>query len=125
MTIGSENETIQPPDETVEAPQNQNNPALTVVIQTWTTAIIGIVMLLIGLLGGYFGRPIVTPNSAPEVVSEIESTNNNATLPTIPTPDEDLAASQQEFMAIIVENTRHFRGDPDAPVTIIEFSDFQ
>jgi protein-disulfide isomerase len=37
-----------------------------------------------------------------------------------PTPDRS-----GEIMAWIVANTRHFRGDPNAPVKIVEFSDFQ
>ena len=36
-----------------------------------------------------------------------------------PTPDRS-----GEIMDIIAQNTRHFLGDPDAPVVIVEFSDF-
>lgn len=125
MTIGSENEKNQPNHETINPPRDRNNPALTVVIQTWATPIVGIIMLVIGLLGGYYGRQILTPIIAVEAVKGVESTNNNDPLLAIPTPEEDLIARQQEFMALVVENTRHFRGEPDAPVTIIEFSDFQ
>ncbi len=37
-----------------------------------------------------------------------------------PTPDRS-----GEIMAMILENTRHFIGDSAAPVSIVEFSDFQ
>jgi protein-disulfide isomerase len=42
-----------------------------------------------------------------------------------PSPDPEAAATPDELMAMLIEQTRHFQGDPDAPVTIIEFSDFQ
>lgn len=38
-----------------------------------------------------------------------------------PDPEEQA----QELMKILFEETRHFKGDPDAPITIFEFSDFQ
>jgi hypothetical protein len=34
-------------------------------------------------------------------------------------------ANLQELMAYLLPQVRHFKGDPAAPVTIIEFSDFQ
>ncbi len=39
--------------------------------------------------------------------------------------EENAQPSQEEFITMVQEETRHFKGDPDAPVTIIEFSDFQ
>ncbi len=41
----------------------------------------------------------------------------------IPTPDA--SAAQQDLMATLIPKVRHFKGDPNAPVTIIEFADFQ
>lgn len=41
------------------------------------------------------------------------------TLLITPTPDRSA-----EIMDIILQNTRHFRGNPDADVVIVEFSDF-
>lgn len=43
---------------------------------------------------------------------------------------ESIAPSQagsgnEELMAYLVSRTRHFKGNPDAPVTLIEFGDFQ
>ena len=41
--------------------------------------------------------------------------------PLLITPTPDRSA---EIMDVILQNTRHFRGDPDASVVIVEFSDF-
>ena len=45
--------------------------------------------------------------------------SNEATMLITPTPDQSAA-----IMDIVVQNTRHFRGNPDASVVIVEFSDF-
>lgn len=46
--------------------------------------------------------------------------DNAATMLITPTPDRS-----GELMAVILANTRIFKGDPEAPVAIVEFSDFQ
>jgi hypothetical protein len=125
MTIESENEEIQPQDEDLSPTPEPNKPALTVVIQSWTTPIVGIIMLVAGLFAGYYGRPLLTPEATPVAAEGNTSTGPSSESITIPTPDVDRAAQQQELMNVVVEGTRHFRGDPDSPVTIIEFSDFQ
>jgi protein-disulfide isomerase len=82
-------------------------------------------MLVIGLLGGFFGQPLLSSSTNP-VAAQISPSTNSSSVPfTAPTPDATLATQQQELMKVVIENTRHFRGDPNAPVTIIEFSDFQ
>lgn len=74
-------------------------------LQTWGTVVVGVVMLLVGLVAGYLGRPF------------IELKLN---------PDTDQANQQSPNLKdVVVSKTRHFLGNPDAPVTIIEFSDFQ
>jgi protein-disulfide isomerase len=45
--------------------------------------------------------------------------------PSDTTPAEEEAENAEEIISQLVADTRHFKGDPDAPVTIIEFSDFQ
>ena len=58
---------------------------------------------------------VAATTPAPEV-----SDNEDASLVLItPTPDRSA-----EIAELITANTRHFIGDPNAPVTIIEFSDF-
>lgn len=95
----------------------QKSPAITISIQSWSTPIVGILMLVLGLLGGYYLRPLMLTQAQSEA-------SVNAQAPVgIPTADNSVA--QQELMETLLTKTRHFKGDPDAPVTIIEFADFQ
>lgn len=107
-----------------EASQNERSrPALTINIQSWATPIVGLVMLVAGLLLGYYSRPFLA-----ERLGEPEEPSGNpqAAAPAgeslAPTPD---IQSREELMTFLVENTEHFLGDPNAAVTMIEFSDFQ
>ncbi|MBV7337247.1 DsbA family protein [Chloroflexi bacterium TSY] len=54
-----------------------------------------------------------------EEVAEGNETQDTATMLITPTPDHSA-----EIMEMIIQNTRHFKGNPDAPVVIVEFSDF-
>ena len=95
----------------------QKQPAVTITIQSWATPIVGVVMLVLGLLAGYYGRPLVLDQV------QTESSVNSGSPVVIPTADN--SAAQEKLMATILAQTRHFSGDPNAPVTIIEFGDFQ
>jgi protein-disulfide isomerase len=95
----------------------QKPPAITISIQSWATPIVGVVMLVLGLLVGYYGRPLI-PNQP-----QSEASVNSASPVVLPTADN--SAAQQKLMETVVAQTRHFKGDPNAPVTIIEFGDFQ
>lgn len=125
MTIESKNEEIHPQNENLSPSQEPKIPALTVVIQSWTTPIAGIIMLVAGLFVGYYGRPFLSPEAISVAAEGNTSTESSSSPITVPTPDADRASQQKELMKLVLEQTRHFRGDPDAPVTIIEFSDFQ
>ena len=71
-------------------------------------------MLIVGLLGGYYSRPLIS------------STAEQATAPqTIASAQSQGGAGNEELMAYLVSQVRHFRGDAGAPVTLIEFGDFQ
>jgi protein-disulfide isomerase len=78
----------------------------------------GALMLCIGIVVGYFGRPLVTPQlleAAPAASAEaLPPSNSSSGQP-----------SAMTLMDAVVAQTRHFKGNPDAPVTIIEFADFQ
>jgi hypothetical protein len=83
---------------------------------SWTTAaLIGLAMLLVGALLGYFGRGQFGPEAQAARATEQAQAVMVATQ----------AAANAELMKYLAQNTRHFKGDPNAPVTIIEFSDFQ
>lgn len=59
------------------------------------------------------------PAAAAEDVEQASVSGDEPPLLITPTPDQSA-----EIMAFILANTRHFRGDPDAPVVLVEFSDF-
>ena len=86
-------------------------------INPLATIAVGLVMLAIGIAAGYFGRPLVTPE--PLEAMPVASVD-----PAEPSAAAD-AANAAALMDAVMAETRHFKGDPDAPVTIVEFSDFQ
>ena len=104
--------------EEVEKP---TSPVLTINVQSWTTPIVGLVMLVIGLLGGYYLRPLT--------LAQASTTTTNAPIVVVTQPaaipTADQSAAQQSLMVSLIPKVRHFIGDPNAPVTIIEFADFQ
>ena len=93
----------------------QKSPAITISIQSWATPIVGVVMLVLGLLVGFYGRPFILAGTQ----------SDTSSVPPVVIPTADNSAAQQELMETVVAQTRHFRGDPNAPVTMIEFGDFQ
>ena len=117
------------------------------------TAIGGLAILVLGVALGFFVRPLISPardaaqttNTEPANLptsaaqadsnSGDEGAGNDAgstqktpalvelTPSSSPAPTE--ASSQsQELMDYAISQTRHFRGDANAPITMIEFSDF-
>ena len=91
--------------DSVESPQKRSFPII----------IVGIAMLAIGLVLGYIGRGAFGP----------EATAAKATSAAVAVAIQTRAAANKEVMTMLIGETRHFKGDANAPVTIIEFSDFQ
>lgn len=117
-------------------------PALTVVINSWWTPALAVIMLVVGLLAGYFIHPLLDndadPTGAMAAATTPVETSPVETTPVASTPQVQISVptstvnptmagitNQEQLMAFLVSNTRHFKGDPGAPVTIIEFSDYQ
>jgi protein-disulfide isomerase len=78
---------------------------------SWLLLIIG---LIAGGLAGFFGRPLLMPgetSAAPLANVEASDQMN------VPDP-------HQAVMLAVIAGARHFNGDPNAPVTLVEFGDF-
>ena len=78
----------------------------------WVLLVIG---LLVGGLAGFFLYPLIVPirasNAAPlAAVEESDQINK---------PDP-----HQAIMLAVADGSRHFQGEANAPVTLVEFGDF-
>lgn len=117
---------------TAQKDKSQSKPALVINVHTWATPLVGIIMLIIGLAAGYFGRPFLPFDGSSTPSERQTQTNDPDTSPipqttpvsAIPTTPPDLS-SPEALMELLISQTRHFKGAADAPVTIIEFSDFK
>ena len=114
----------EPEDEKVgeeieETPAEKSHPLL-------ITILVGVAMLLAGILFGYVGRGQFGPEAQ---AAKSTSTAQAVAAATQTAVYAEQAATQvaanADLMAFLTKNTRHYKGDPNAPVTIIEFSDYQ
>ncbi len=115
----------QPQGEMPEREQRaEEKPALTVVIKSWWTPALALIMLVAGLLAGYFGRPLIDKNALSSDGVTALVTPGAAVETASPTATIDPKQVQQ-IMDSIVAKTTNFMGDATATVTLIEFSDYQ
>lgn len=99
--------------------------ALTINIQSWATPVVGVIMLIIGLLAGYFIRPLL-PSIEPATPAPVAAApSTSAPGSTAISPATTQPVNLQELMDYLLPQVKHFKGDPEAAVTLIEFSDFQ
>jgi protein-disulfide isomerase len=109
-------------DQPHEEEPHGEKPALTVVIQSWWTPALALIALVVGLLGGYFGRPLINKNENTGSVAVVTQSTAN---PTATIDATQQAITAQQVMTSLISQTKHFQGDPNAAVTLIEFSDYQ
>jgi hypothetical protein len=122
---------IDQPQEEKPAVINKEKTALTVIIQSWWTPALAVLALVAGLLLGYFGRPML--NNGTDTVGDIAAVTtpvgtaavDQSASPTATMDPTAIAENQKQLMDYLISNTVHFQGDPNALVTIIEFSDYQ
>jgi len=96
---------VEEVEEEGEGPLKRNTPLI----------LIGIAMLALGLVLGYLGRGVYGP----------EASAAKSTQVAMAAAVQTRASANKEVMTMLIGATRHFKGDANAPVTIIEFSDFQ
>ncbi|MFQ5855131.1 MAG: hypothetical protein ACE5LU_05760 [Anaerolineae bacterium] len=107
--------------------EERPSPAINTVTPRTNSLMMLIVGLLAGALLGYMGRPLISSQprtSAPATPEGVAGPSASVTTEKAGNPSTGNAASQT-LMDTMIAQTRHFKGDPHAPVTIIEFSDFQ
>jgi len=106
----------------------EEKPALVINVRSIWTPILAVIMLVVGLVAGYFLRPYIpggtTGNTAVSTEPVVAQSAGQAQSTSAPQPTMS-ATDKQKLMDALIKQTRHFKGDPNAPVTIIEFSDFQ
>jgi hypothetical protein len=103
-----------------ESKESPEKAALVINVKSWATPIIGLIMLMIGLMAGYFGRPFFV-NRSTNLPTDVAASQQSITSTTPPVSSSEGEA----LMDTLISQTRHFKGNSDAPITIIEFSDFQ
>lgn len=100
-------------DEVEESPEKEKSTRSTA--SWWIVAAVGAAMLVVGLFLGYIGRGSFGPEAS---AAKATQSAQAALLQT-------QQATNQEIMDMVIKQTRHFKGSDTAPVTIIEFSDYQ
>ncbi len=126
-----------PPEESAR----RNAPAftMTLTIQSSATLIVGLAMLILGLLGGLYLRPLAPAQSVSAASATVDlpavPASPSVTPPGVTPPAPTLTSMpptatpqtgvDPALMAVLISKMRHFIGEADAPVTIIEFGDYQ
>src|SRR5512139_3582974 len=104
------------PQENKPALPKENKPALTIVIQSWWTPALAVIMLVVGLLAGYFGNQLFHPGSDPSAVAAVTTQPVGTAQAAGPTAtlDPTQIATIDEMMKNLVSQTTNFEGDPNA-----------
>jgi protein-disulfide isomerase len=113
-----------PSNNTLDQKKSTGISPLSFVLALITTLVIG------GIIGYGLGLSQAAQN--PEVVVVTATPDPQAIIQATPSPtsppaadDSNDAAPTPSIMDLLLADARHFQGNADAPVTIVEFSDFK
>jgi len=90
-----------------------------------------LITLVVGFVLGYVARPALEtlfPGSETPAAPAPAASPAVAGAPTpaaSPTADPTQEAMFDQLEQLVLEQTRHLKGDPSAPIAIVEFADFQ
>ncbi len=116
------NEFAQPP--TSPPPPPSGSP-----LRRWILLAGGIVVtLLVGLAIGLRVRPqsaVVQVVVTATLPADQQTVAQNQSAVPPPAASGNSPAPAADLMTFLLSDARHFQGDPNAPVTFIEFSDFK
>ena len=113
---------------TLDSQQEDSSPEVEDTPKTgWLGSTLNITLILlifmVGLFAGFAGRPFLDNmaglDSRTQTAANAIGIGGEAVAPAQPAP-----VAGSAIAAATLPNVRHFLGDPDAPVTLIEFSDF-
>jgi len=110
---------LTPAPEPIPPAKDEPAPAATVAPKPttpnpWLLLVIG---LLVGGLAGYSVRPLLVPAPQPvATAAPLAAVKSSAEI--------NEGQPHQQVMMAVIANARHFYGDPNAPVTLVEFGDF-
>ena len=105
---------VEPRDEEGEGDNDEaHNKGQRSAPNPWLLLVVGI---LVGVLAGFYLRPVVTDNAEPVQAAPLANVEDSGQ---INEPDP-----HQSVMLAVIAGARHFYGDPNAPVTLVEFGDF-
>jgi protein-disulfide isomerase len=79
----------------------------------WLLLVVG---LCVGLMVGLYLRPLVMPEARAEAAPLVKAESFD---------EVDRSEMQQAVMEAVLAEVRHFEGDPNAPVKLVEFGDFK
>lgn len=101
-------------------PQPSSPPSAPGISSWYLTLGLAVTLLafLAGLTMGYLGRPLVVADKVVEVI--VTATPDGA-----PGTAQSEETESPTLMDSILKDVDHIQGDPNAPVTIVEFSDFK
>jgi len=97
-----------------------------------------VVVVGLVILGGFYLRPLLAPEVKADTAAVDTAAIDTATVNVIEqapidtanvanegsAPGENSNAHEETIMQTVIANARHFDGDPNAPITLVEFADF-